>query len=79
MVGDRCFIFYLIRVLCCSAYDVTIPAEGKALVKTDIAIALPEGCYGRVGMCDIIKLMVSLHKACHLMSGPSMFDIVVQN
>ena len=30
---------------------MTIPAEGKALVKTDIAIALPEGCYGRVGMC----------------------------
>ena len=30
---------------------MTIPAEGKALVKTDIAIALPEGCYGRVGTC----------------------------
>lgn len=31
-----------------SAYDVTIPKEGKALVKTDIAVALPDGCYGRV-------------------------------
>lgn len=31
-----------------SAYDVTLPAEGKAIVKTDIALAVPEGCYGRV-------------------------------
>ena len=34
-----------------SACDVTLPAEGKAIVKTDIAVALPEGCYGRVGTC----------------------------
>ena len=27
---------------------MTIPAKGKALVKTDIQIALPDGCYGRV-------------------------------
>ena len=32
-----------------SAYDVLIAPQGKALVKTDLAIALPEGCYGRVG------------------------------
>lgn len=31
-----------------AAYDATIPAQGKALVKTDIAIAVPEGCYGRI-------------------------------
>ena len=31
-----------------SAYDVVVPAEGKALVKTDIQIQLPSGCYGRV-------------------------------
>ncbi|XP_033725494.1 deoxyuridine 5'-triphosphate nucleotidohydrolase, mitochondrial-like [Pecten maximus] len=31
-----------------SAYDHTIPARGKQLVKTDIQIALPDGCYGRV-------------------------------
>lgn len=35
--------------LSCSAYDMVIPAKGKALVKTDIQIALPDGCYGRVG------------------------------
>lgn len=31
-----------------SAYDLTIPANGKSLVKTDIQIELPEGCYGRI-------------------------------
>ncbi|XP_045183853.2 deoxyuridine 5'-triphosphate nucleotidohydrolase-like [Mercenaria mercenaria] len=31
-----------------SAYDVAIPPKGKALVKTDIQIGLPDGCYGRV-------------------------------
>uniref|UniRef100_A0A8D0EAA3 Deoxyuridine 5'-triphosphate nucleotidohydrolase n=1 Tax=Salvator merianae TaxID=96440 RepID=A0A8D0EAA3_SALMN len=31
-----------------SAYDCEIPASGKAVVKTDIQIALPAGCYGRV-------------------------------
>ena len=31
-----------------SAYDCVIPAKGKMLVKTDIQIALPPGCYGRV-------------------------------
>uniref|UniRef100_A0A2K6AS81 Deoxyuridine 5'-triphosphate nucleotidohydrolase n=1 Tax=Macaca nemestrina TaxID=9545 RepID=A0A2K6AS81_MACNE len=30
------------------AYDYTIPPMEKALVKTDIQIALPSGCYGRV-------------------------------
>lgn len=25
-----------------------IPAQGKAIVPTDLAIAVPEGCYGRV-------------------------------
>lgn len=31
-----------------SAENKIIPKQGKALVKTDIAIALPAGCYGRV-------------------------------
>lgn len=31
-----------------SAYDVTVPARGKALVKTDIAIAIPEFTYARI-------------------------------
>ena len=32
-----------------SAYDLIVPARGKALVKTDLEMAIPEGCYGRVG------------------------------
>lgn len=35
-------------VYICSAYDYTVPARGKELVKTDIQIEVPEGCYGRV-------------------------------
>lgn len=31
-----------------SAYDCVIPARGKLVVKTDIQIELPEGCYGRI-------------------------------
>jgi len=31
-----------------SASDITIPAKGKALVSTDLAIIVPEGTYGRV-------------------------------
>ena len=32
----------------CSAYDGVVPARGKALLKTDVAIAVPPGTYGRV-------------------------------
>ncbi|ORZ14006.1 dUTPase-like protein [Absidia repens] len=31
-----------------SAANIVIPAEGKVIVPTDISIAVPEGCYGRV-------------------------------
>lgn len=33
----------------CSAHDGVVPARGKALLKTDIAIAMPPGTYGRIG------------------------------
>ncbi|KAG7177451.1 Deoxyuridine 5'-triphosphate nucleotidohydrolase-like 3, partial [Homarus americanus] len=32
----------------CSAYYIVIPGQGKALIKTDIQVELPEDCYGRV-------------------------------
>lgn len=32
----------------CSAYDCVIPARGKGIVKTDLAIAIPHGTYARV-------------------------------
>ena len=31
-----------------SAYDTVVPARGKALVKTDIAIAIPPSTYARI-------------------------------
>ena len=31
-----------------AAYDGVVASGGRALIKTDIAIALPPGCYGRV-------------------------------
>ncbi|KAI9258216.1 dUTPase-like protein [Phascolomyces articulosus] len=31
-----------------SAADTVIPAQGKIIVPTDLSIAVPEGCYGRV-------------------------------
>ena len=31
-----------------AAYDYVIPSKGKELVKTDLQLEIPEGCYGRV-------------------------------
>lgn len=31
-----------------SAYDYVIKAKGKEMIKTDLQMALPAGCYGRV-------------------------------
>ncbi|QDJ94994.1 dUTPase [Hypsugopox virus] len=31
-----------------SAYDYNVEPQSRILVKTDIAIMLPEGCYGRI-------------------------------
>ena len=38
----------------CAAYRGVVPARGKALIKTDIAIAVPPGTYGRVGACFVL-------------------------
>ena len=32
-----------------SACDVVVPARGKAIVKTDLAVATPLDCYARIG------------------------------
>jgi dUTP pyrophosphatase len=42
-----------------SAYDVIVPARGKALVKTDIAIAIPPNTYARIGITLIFKRNLS--------------------
>ncbi|AGX93325.1 ORF1 [turkey adenovirus 5] len=31
-----------------SAYDITVPAHGRAVVPTDLMLHFPEGCYGRI-------------------------------
>mmetsp|Transcript_1682 Transcript_1682/g.3735 ORF Transcript_1682/g.3735 Transcript_1682/m.3735 type:complete len:169 (-) Transcript_1682:495-1001(-) len=31
-----------------AAYDCVVPARGKALVKTDLAVKVPDDCYGRI-------------------------------
>ena len=38
-----------VATLIYSAHDCIVPAHGKALIPTDLAIAVPEGTYGRVG------------------------------
>nr|KAF6324411.1 hypothetical protein mMyoMyo1_004194 [Myotis myotis] len=35
-----------------SAYDYTMPHMEKTLLKTDIQVALPSGCYGRGAPCS---------------------------
>jgi dUTP pyrophosphatase len=37
-----------VKIIAFSAAEVVIPAQGKAIVPTDIAIAVPIGTYGRV-------------------------------
>lgn len=33
-----------------SAADTVIKAHGKGLVPTDLSVAIPKNCYGRVGI-----------------------------
>ena len=49
---------------------MTIPGDGKALVKTDLAIALPDGCYGRVGMCVQVFLLNTLYQILIFTAAP---------
>lgn len=37
-----------------ASHDCTIPARGRNLVKTDIAMAIPEGHYGRIGAPELV-------------------------
>lgn len=36
-----------------SAAEAIVPARGKALVPTDLSIAIPEGTYARIGEQDL--------------------------
>jgi dUTP pyrophosphatase len=35
-----------------SAYDYTVKARDNGLIRTDIKIQLPTGCYGRIAPCS---------------------------
>jgi len=39
-----------------SAYDVTLPARGNALISPHLQIQLPEGCYGRIGPRSVMAI-----------------------
>ena len=38
-----------------SAYDDVVPARGKALIKLDLAFAIPEFTYARIGNCNSLS------------------------
>ena len=39
-----------------SAADMTIKAHGKGIVPTDLSVAIPKNCYGRVGMRVLLNV-----------------------
>lgn len=43
-----------------SAHDYVLPARGKELIKTGLAVSVPAGTYGRVGTCRIYLGHVAL-------------------
>jgi deoxyuridine 5'-triphosphate nucleotidohydrolase len=51
-----------------SVYDHTVPAFGKGLVETDLAILLPPGCYGRIAP----RSGLALHR--HISVGGGVID-----
>jgi len=49
-------------------YDTTVPARGKYVIRTDLQIELPGGCYGRIAP---IK---NLAKFQHISTGAGVID-----
>lgn len=56
MVSERGYLRLRIEN---SAAETKVPARGKALVPTDLSIAIPEGTYARIGNVD--SLITSKH------------------
>jgi len=42
-----------------SPYGATVPAEGREVIRTDLQIKLPDGCYGRIAP---IIYLVTFHR-----------------
>jgi len=53
---SRQFASYVIMYSVFSAYEYVIPASGKTVALTDLQIALPPGCYGRIGKMSYFDL-----------------------
>jgi hypothetical protein len=47
-----------------SAYACVVPARGKALVKTDLAIAIPLNTYARIGNVHIVERFMHIKIYC---------------
>lgn len=45
-----------------SAYDTIVPKRGKAIVKTDLAVAIPWGTYARIGKQPSSSSILSMMK-----------------
>lgn len=50
---------------CVSAADVCIPGQGKMLVPTDLALAIPHGCYGRIGKYTSVSVRAMIARCFH--------------
>jgi dUTPase len=46
-----------------SAYDIVVPKHGKAIVKTDLSISIPENTYARVGKHNCIEFFGCCNKS----------------
>lgn len=44
-----------------SAYDCLVPSKGQVLVMTDLQIALPPGCYGRISSRSGLAVKHGIH------------------
>lgn len=56
-----------------AAQPCVIPAHGKGLVKTDLAIIVPEGCYGRIGALPTVARLAAASPT-HAQSAPSLLS-----
>ncbi len=64
--GIQEMLLYLQKLMLyrhCSAEQIIVPARGKALVDTQISIAVPEGTYGRIaprsGLGTLLAMLIT--------------------
>jgi hypothetical protein len=62
-----------------SAEQKIIPAKGKALVDTQISIAVPEGTYGRVAPRSGLGGSLACHVICELERRRCVYSVEVHD